>query len=219
MFKRFLTGAALALAAGLGMAAPASASMVTFNDVSSFSCDVGAPVTHQGMTFDMSWYRCYYSPADSADFPTPLTSTTMATGYVDTFFSTEDGGDFDLLSMQLAFGPFDHEGLTSDTTILTGYLSGGGTVTTTLTVGYGFQTYNLGWHGLTGVNVSPLQANGDDAQYLAFDNIHYFEPSNPNAGGGDGVPEPAVWAMLLLGFATSGLMLRRAQKLAHATIS
>lgn len=213
MFKRFLTGAALALAAGLGMAAPASAGVVTFGDEHSFSCDAGAPVDHQGLTFAMTWYRCYYTPADSADFPTPLTSAVMGVGYVDTFFSATDGGVFDLNRLSLAFGPVDDPDLLSDTTTITGYLDGGGTVSADLTVGYGFQSYHLNWHGLTGVNVSHLSQTGPDAdmrEYLAFDNIHFAEPGNPDTG----VPEPAVWTMLLLGFATSGLMLRRARQLA-----
>ena len=46
------------------------------------------------MTFAMNWYRCYYTAADSADFPTPLTSAVMAVGYLDTFMTAEDGGVF-----------------------------------------------------------------------------------------------------------------------------
>src|SRR4051812_2484547 len=99
MLKRILTGAAMALATGLCLAAPAQAKVTNFSDVSGFSCDVGPPVTHQGLAFDMSWYRCYYGPSAPADFPTPLTSEVMAVGYVDTFFSAADGGVFDLHSM------------------------------------------------------------------------------------------------------------------------
>lgn len=211
MLKRILTGAALALATGLCLGAPAQAKVVSFSDVSGFSCDVGAAVNHGGMTFAMDWYRCYYGPADSADFPTPLTSEVMAVGYVDTFFSAQDGGVFDLHSLDLAFGPFDHDGLLSDTTTITGYLDGGGTVSTTLTVGYGFERYHLNWQGLTGVNVSGLSQR---VEYLAFDNILYAEPT----GSKGGIPEPAVWLTLLLGFGACGVMLRRARQLATAPI-
>jgi len=207
MLKRILTGAAMALATGLCLAAPAQARVVNFSDVSGFTCDVGPPVTHQGLSFDMSWYRCYYGPGDAADFPTPLTSEVMAVGYVDTSFSAADGGVFDLHSMDLAFGPFDHEGLLSDTTTITGYLDGGGTVSTTLTVGYGFERYHLDWQGLTSVNVSGLSQG---VEYLAFDNIVYGEPT------GSAVPDAATWLTMLLGFGVSGVMLRRARQLARA---
>lgn len=51
--------------------------------------------------------------------------------------------------------------------------------------------------------------------YVGFDNIRFNGTGFDTNGG---VPEPAVWTMLLLGFATAGLMLRRARQLALAPI-
>ncbi|HEY0438311.1 MAG TPA: PEP-CTERM sorting domain-containing protein [Phenylobacterium sp.] len=211
--KRFLTGAALALAAGLCLGAPARATVVTFG-THGFSCGVGAPVSHQGLSFDMSWYRCYYSPTEPADFPTTLTSSVLATGFVDTLITTGAGVAFDLNAVDLALGPIGDGGNprpddATDITTLTANFQDGSSQDIDLTVAYGFRTYQLGLKDLTSVNFSSLHTYSD---YLAFDNIDY------TALGANPVPEPAVWLTVLLGFSACGFMLRRARELALAPI-
>ena len=60
---------------------------------------------------------------------------------------------------------------------------------------------------LTGIaDISQLILDGStDEEGMLFDNFS-FEPSG---GGVGGVPEPTTWALLLSGFAVSGLALRR----------
>ncbi len=201
MRKRVVATTA-ALAAFTAFASPALAATVDFEDQAAFRCDFSGS-SSGGLSYSNSFAFCYYSPSNPADFPTPITSTVMASGYSDTTFNTTSGGAFNLGSVDLAFGPFNHGGLTSDTTFVTGNLVGGGTLTTTLTVGYGFQTYNLNWSNLSSVTFSALQGG---SEYLAFDNLTY------SAAGA--VPEPATWALMILGFGAVGGAMRRRQSVA-----
>jgi PEP-CTERM motif len=196
-FKKTLTGgmvALLAVAAG-----GAQAALVDFEGKAAFSCDLSGTGSDSGMKYDYGFAVCYYSPAGPADFPTAPPSTVMATGFSDTTFSLAAGGAFDLLTVDLAFGPFDHGGLTSDTTEVIGTLVGGGTVSTVLTVDYSFDTYTLGWTGLRSVVFKQMVGDSD---YLAFDNMAY-------AGAGV-VPEPTSIALVLAGLAAVAVKRRKA---------
>ncbi len=210
MLKRFLTGAAVALAAGLCVAGTANAGVVTFEDGKAFSCTSGAQ-SSGGMSFAQDGYACFYSPGAPADFPTKLTSEVMAVGFSDTLMNRDDASVFDLSTVDLAFGPFHHDGLTSDITTLTGNFHDGSTATIDLNIGFVFQRYTIDWTGLDSVNFSSLHASG---QYLAFDNIAYDGATAPPMGG---IPEPTIWATLLTGFFGMGAMLRRNRRaLAYA---
>lgn len=176
-------------------ATAASAAVVTFEDKQAFFCNESGSNSSGGLNYTIGFADCYYSPANPADFPTPPPSTVMASGYGDTVFTRPGGAVFSLNKVDLAFGPFNHNGLPSDTTTVTGTLQGGGTVSTVLDVGYGFRTYQLNWTGLTSVTFGQL-ANA--SEYLAFDNIVY-----------NGVPEPASWMLLLGGFGLAGTVMRR----------
>lgn len=176
-------------------ASAASAVVVTFEEKQAFFCNESGSNSSGGLNYNLGFADCYYSPGSPADFPTAPPSTVMASGFGATIFTRPGGAVFSLSSVDLAFGPFFHNDLTSDTTEVTGSLFGGGTVSTTLSVGYGFQTYRLGWKDLVLVSFGEL-AGG--SEYLAFDNIAY-----------NAVPEPASWMMLLGGFALAGGALRR----------
>lgn len=192
----------VALALGALMLAVPSASnaaTVTFEDQPAFQCNFGGSNASGGMTYTYGNAVCYYSNTDPADFPSPLTSTVMATGYTDTTFSLTDGGVFSLSSIDLAFGPFGHGGLPTDTTIVTGMLAGGGTLTTTLTVGFPFQSYSFNWDNLTSVTFGQLSRS----EYLAFDNLTY------SATATAAVPEPGTWALMIMGFAAASAAMRR----------
>ena len=172
-----------------------NAAVVDFEDKQAFFCGLGGGNSSGGLNYTAAFADCYYSVAHPADFPTPLTSTVMATGFEPTLFTRPGGAVFNLSSVDLAFGPFDHGGLQSDTTTVTGTLLGGGKISSILNVGFGFQTFQLGWNNLVSVDFSVLAQTGE---YLAFDNIVY-----------NAVPEPASWMMLLFGFGFAGAVLRR----------
>ena len=196
-FKACAGAAVLALGAALSFTGTANAAVANFEGQAAFRCDFAAE--HDGgLTFTNSFAFCFYSPASPADFPTAPPSTVLGSGFSDTNIVTDNASTFNLDSVDLAFGPFNHNGATSDTTLVTGFLFGGGTISTTLTVGYAFQTYNFaGWNNLTSVTFGQLAAN---SEYLAFDNVTY------NSGA---IPEPATWGLMLVGFGGLGSVLRR----------
>src|SRR6185437_1243128 len=110
-----------------------------------------------------------------------------------------NGNIFDLLSLDLAAGVWTEVG---DTTQVTGNLHSGGTLTTTIELDEPFATHALNWLDLDSVSFStPIPSNA----YIAYDNIVIR---------GQGVPEPAAWALMLGGLIASGYMLRRARQLA-----
>jgi hypothetical protein len=199
---RILTGAALALAASLCVAGAANAGVVTFEDGKAFSCVSGGR-SSGGMSFAQDGYACFYSKTAPGDFPTNLTSEVMAVGWVDTLMTRDDASVFDLSTVDLAFGPFDHAGLTSGITTLTGNFHDGSALSVDLSVRFGFQRYSIDWTGLDSVNFGGLQGSGE---YLAFDNIAYDDAAAPPMGG---IPEPTIWATLLTGFFGMGAMIRR----------
>jgi len=206
MLTRILTGASLALAASLCGAGVANAGVVTFEDGKAFSCVSGAQ-SSGGMTFAQDGYACFYAKTAPGDFPTDLTSEVMAVGWVDTLMARDDASVFDLSTVDLAFGPFDHAGLSSDITTLTAHFHDGGAATLDLSVRFGFQRYNIGWTGLDSVSFSGLKTSGE---YLAFDNIAYDDSAAPPMGG---IPEPTIWASLLTGFFGMGAMMRRNRRI------
>jgi hypothetical protein len=200
MFKRFLTGAVLALAtAGFGTAALAGSGVsFGFEGQTAFSCNLGTQ--HDGgLAFAQDFYACFYSPAHPADFPITPPSTVMAVGYSDTTVTRDDGSVFDLLALDLAAGVYTTPG---DTTLVTGFLHGGGAETQTLTLDKLFTRYTLDWTGLDSVVFSAPQTHNG---YVAFDNFTI---------DGVGVPEPAEWVLMVSGLLAAGYMLRRARQLA-----
>lgn len=209
MLSNGLAAVALAVVAGFGAASSASAGVVTFSDAAAFSCGINVSASYGGMTFAPNWYACFYSPTQPMDFPSPLTSTVMAVGYSDIMLTTDDNSPFSLNSVDLAYGPsFDYEPPRplSDTTTVTGYLAGGGTLTAVIDVSDGFHRYHFGsdWTNLAAVNFSALAVS---SQYLGFDNIAY---------NGGPIPEPAAWTLMILGFGGMGAMLRSARRKAAA---
>jgi hypothetical protein len=213
MLKRFLTAATLVLAASLSVVATARATVVTFEDQAAFRCDANTTEHDGGLSFAQNpagpFFTCFYSQADPADFRVNISSTVMAVGFTDTTITADNGDPFDLKALKLAAGPWTVPG---DTTFVEGFVHGGGTVTTTLALNAHFRNYVLGWQNLDSVFFSRPQANDG---YVAFDSVRYF-PVGADTGG---VPEPAIWAMMLLGFTAAGVMLRRARQLAHTYVA
>ncbi len=189
-----LTALVLAVAAAfIGGESNATAGIITFEEKPAFSVDSSGLGQSGDLQYSFGFATVYYSPVSPADFPTPITSTVMANGYTDITFSKIGGGQFSVQTVDLAFGPFSHNGASSDITMVTGNLVGGGALTTSLAVSYGFKTYSLNWSGLESITFSSLV---NYSEYLAFDNI---------AGA---VPEPsAIVCFGLVGL--SGLLIRR----------
>jgi hypothetical protein len=191
MISRLLP--AIVFATGAALAGVATAAVVDFETKAAFSCvgpvvDGSTSAADNGMQWAIPFASCFYSPASPADFPTAPPSTVMANGYGNTTWTKEGGGTFDLTSIDLAFGPFDHQSLLSDVTEVTGFLNGGGTIVTRLTVDYSFDTYTLNWTNLDKVVFSQLVSG---SEYLAFDNMVVS------------VPEPL--SIALVGVALVGL--------------
>jgi hypothetical protein len=205
MFKRFLTGAVLALAAGLATSAAAEVGLhtVTFNKHTSFTCAPGT-TSDSGLDFTGGWMSCFYTPGDPADFPFTLTSPVLGVGYADFTMSLTAGSVFDLLGLDLAAGRYTAP---DDTTVVTGHFHDGTDITQTLTLTQPFTTYNLDWKDLDSVHFT--QPQGPDSGYVTFDNIRVFGDL-PNVG----VPEPGEWVLLVGGLMACGYMLRRARQLA-----
>lgn len=84
-------------------------------------------------------------------------------------------------------------------------ISGNLTGSTTITMGSGYNIYNLAglgtFKGLTFLN-------NNDNSGVRFQNFSF----NSVAGGGGAVPEPATWAMMLTGFGAMGVYLRRRRR-------
>ncbi len=174
----------------------ANAAVVTFEDKTPFYCSFENQ-SSGGLNFAHSFAACFYGPADNADYPTPNTSVVMGIGFSDITVTAGAGAVFSLSQLDLSFGPFSHNDLNSDVTTVTGFLHGGGTITTDLTIGYGFTTYTLNWTGLDSVVFGQLQ---NSSEYIGFDNINYSVAA---------VPEAATWAMLIAGFGLTGAAMRR----------
>jgi hypothetical protein len=209
MLKRFLTCAAAAICLTAMAGGAHAATVVDFENVdlsgpSSPSCATNT-VHNKTLSIGVA-YGCFYGPTDPADFPSALTSNVMAASVWDgeTIDITHTGGAYDLLSFDLALGPYPADSLTDSTTV-TGYHTDGTTSVASFLLTPNFAHFELGWEDLKKVSFS--QPAGGSV-YIGFDNITYSSA----------VPETATWVMLLAGFAGMGAMIRRARRLpARAT--
>jgi len=93
-----------------------------------------------------------------------------------------DNSAFDLNSLDMTISWYDS--LASDTASLTADFQGGGSSTTTLTLGQGLALYNLGLSDVTEVDLSGLAS---DTGYWAIDQIDYTSV----------VPEPSATPLVI----------------------
>ncbi|HZZ69259.1 MAG TPA: PEP-CTERM sorting domain-containing protein [Phenylobacterium sp.] len=229
MLKRLLTGATITLVTSLALAQAAHAGgVVTFEDRAPGPTD-GAYATAAdafvdgGLDFAGGQFS-FIPPSDVA-----VTRPFSANGvFMETFLADTDtslltvtldgGGVFDLASLHLGLGGFNSSDL--DTVEVTGTQAscGGGppcTVTADLVVGPRFQLYDVtGFTDLTSVSFGPQTIGADgkganDTGFLAFDGVSYGTAGSPAPPGvPDPVPEPAAWALTILGLGGVGASLR-----------
>jgi hypothetical protein len=104
----------------------------------------------------------------------------------------EGGAPFTLNDLVMTISWYD--GNATDTVDVIGNILGGGTDSTTLTLGQGLQVYDLNWADLTSFTISDLASSSG---YWALDNL--------DVNGVSPVPEPGTW--LLMGTGLLGLAL------------
>jgi hypothetical protein len=113
----------------------------------------------------------------------------------------EGGTPFALNNLDMTISWYDSN--PTDTVNVVGNLQGGGTVSTTLTLGQGLQVYDLNWTDLSSFTISTL-ASGSG--YWALDNMTVDQTV---------VPEPGTWLLMGTGLLAPALgVLRR--KARHA---
>lgn len=69
--------------------------------------------------------------------------------------------------------------------------------------------------GLTGAGIVRATLIGPSSDYIFVDNVTFgtvLSPTGVTESGGGGVPEPATWAMMLVGFGGMGAVLRRSRR-------
>lgn len=193
--SNLFAGVAMAAAFAVGSTA-AQAAVVNFDDPAANAIVDLAQSTFddQGLTFTSSGTFMYVWDGGS-----PNGNGTNAnifagfnTGEFETITKT-GGGTFDLNSIDMAVSWYDPN--STETISVNGSSL---TITSTLT------TYNFNLHGVSSVTISGVPSNSG---YWLADNINY------SAGG---VPEPATWAMMLVGFGGLGAMMRSRRQAAVA---
>ena len=225
MLKRFLTCSTIAATAILCMAQGARAATLTFDDI-----DLGA-ATYGHYPNDFFYGGLHFNDYDmnvlSAAIAAPTTGNngqffTFGSGdYLEPLVITLDdggvGGAFSLQSLRLALGGFNDALPGSiDRVTITGVRSANCAVNcanptaVTFDVGYGFQVFNLaGFNNLSSVTIGQ-QMIGEAGQqrvdlgFLGADDIRFVVGDS----GGGIVPEPATWAMMIMGFGGIGGLMR-----------
>jgi hypothetical protein len=216
MFKRAFTAVTVVLASlALAQAAQAAQpSIVNFEDRVFSGPDTyqveANNFVEQGLSF--TGFQFYFIPKDNSaiNYPTSYGSTFMETAVEPVGMTLAGGGAFDLDSLALGLGNYNDNA--SDQVTITGIKANcvtDCTVSQVLTVTEIFQPFTLvGFTGLSSVSVGQQVSNSGaqfppqaDSGYLAFDDITF----TPDAGA---VPEPASWALMIVGFGAAGGLLR-----------
>lgn len=190
------------IALGAAMAAaPASATVINFDDLGN-----GVEVTNQyaGVTFSSQAGSRILTTAQSlgSSLPNFICSAVASINCVDDVYL-----DFANAVSGLSFVAVGDNNVGRNGDVR---LFGGSTLLGTVGIvgdGNGFTPYLVDLSAFSGVTRIEI-ANITDAAGLGYDDFTF------TVGGGNGVPEPATWAMMLFGFALVGNMMRRHTKTA-----
>ncbi len=223
MRKASWIGALSAVAAVLCLAQGAHAATLTFNDI-----DIApAPYGHHTNGFDYGGLHFKDNEVDiigAGAQPLPGGDSTQfmeagsgVDGAEALTITLAGGGAFNLWSLEMGLGAWNLSDL--DTVTITGVKASDCTgdctdVTTVVSVNDAFSLYSLsGFTDLASLIVGqqmygPAGAQQIDAGWLAFDNMVYTTGTE----GPPGVPEPAAWALMIVGFGGIGAILRRRRR-------
>ncbi len=213
MRRLMLTATAIA---ALFAAAPAKASLLTFDDLGGLQGNpnpfLPSPFAYGGFTFSSSYLFSITDPSGCfggcASDGTPYLSS--ADGPARVVMAPADGGTFGLVSFAsaLSFSNAANSAANPDQVTVTGQQAGGGTVQASFGLSSAFSTSILpsGFTELTSVVFQGVFQPGETAMQqglnaLALDGIRTADPPTS-------VPEPA--SALVLGAGLLGLALRRA---------
>jgi hypothetical protein len=178
--------------------------------------DLNLTVASIGPTYSQDGYTLTCSPGNSSCFgnwilngdagfnangsnPTIFTNTAATT----TTLTKDGGGSFDFTSIELAD---IYNGTSGGQVTFNFNFLGGATSSQTVTLAQtsGLQNFVFDQLGLTSVSWVPVTTNG---RFVQFDFLNVTgDAVSP------GVPEPATWAMMLLGFGFVGFAMRRMQR-------
>jgi len=211
-----LAGAAIA-AAVLGTGGAAWADIVTFDDAVGVAAAFNqlippSPLTDQGLVF--SYNEAFGGVWSSEyDFEGNGTLNYIYQGATGVTVTRQGGGTFNLDSADFTLSWYTAAGganpgvdpdvtIDSDTITLTTDLGD----SDILTLGQGFQTYALGYSGITSLHIS---GSTGQVGYWAVDNI-------VGSNFGSPTPEPTTWALMIGGLGLAGWALRRRRTLVAA---
>jgi hypothetical protein len=223
MSKRFLSSALVGLAASLSLVtAVRAATTLSFDDI---NFAPNSYESHQNHFFygglDFADEQMVVMPPGLGAYPLGASTQFLEFGSQPDVgdlmvISRIDGGAFDFLSIVMGLG----DGNTTsgvDYVTVTGHKAADCQVNCAdpgpmvLSVGYSFAPYQLtGFSGLSSITFSQQKTmiNGQpvlDIGWLAIDDVSF---QNSVAAGGV-VPEPATWAMMIVGFGGVGALARR----------
>ena len=214
-YRKHLAGGAVALALCIAGAAPARAAVITFDDLGLSSTttvglsplDVGGGFTLQRSNVDIGTSGVIIDPLATGN----PASSGGHTGFE--FITAKNPGQSEIITLARAdgqafdFSAFEFHGWNNNhaPSITVSALKGGDilfsqTFAITNSLWQPWQSASLG-DAFRGVDAVTFAAPTDQVGVFALDNL--------TAGVAGGVPEPATWAMMVLGFGAVGAALRR----------
>jgi hypothetical protein len=235
MFKMTLVAGALSLAAGLAAVAPAQAvTFATYNPVgTSANLSLSGLTLSSASAVTFDYLDAALSPLGDLNAQLNLTATeTGAIAFGPLALATFDGA-FSLTytgATKTAGGITVHTGddLLSGVflgSVFTGYGSSGSLVDSLLGGGLvsfndnDFLTFGSGGDeglALAMTSIAPVSrvVGGQLTNFTAVSQGNFSADMLTGGGGGGGVPEPATWAIMLVGLGVTGATLRSRRKLA-----
>jgi len=215
--------AASAVAIGLALAGTASASVVTFDSFRSATTipAFGSHYAEAGLSFDVFsiggaleeigsfGYSGVSAPYD-AD-PTGAAIFVNASNAKITLSKTGGGTfDFDSIDLTDAYNGQANPPRQSYSLAYT-YVDGGGSHSGAFALDnlQGLQTFTLNLAGVQSFTMFTGDTNANLGPGVQLDNVRFDTPANTG-----GVPEPASWALMIVGFGCAGTAMRRRRGLA-----